>query len=401
MPTTSLPGIGASIRIERAARAIARSSARASMRETLMWCSGRTSYWVTTGPELTFTTFAGIAKLSSFSSIRREFDSWSSVPPTSATGRGSSRSMAGRVQSIAFRDSRAVGASPARAVAARAGRADSEPLPPSEGPVHTVWLIGDWPDRGAGSSRMLRAGSSRTAAAMGMATGSLVGAFALAVPFVGAALASVGRASWARRRESAVVEPTQRAVPVNGETSWRSCRLNASMSPSSPIAVSSTIAPGAVSRGSSVPPRNRPIRPPPRSSPRMSRARISKTPSAAMYAMASPPRVIPHPEPAFLPGPAAIHQPPARSRNGSSQRPASNHGAMESRHQSVRAPSPGRTRAMSVIAPRAIITVPRIERTTSGLTPAEEVVRLASSRRPRGARLRGSRGAGPSSCRQD
>ena len=218
---------------------------------------------------------------------------------------------------------------------------------------------------------------------MGMATGSLVGTFALAVPFVGAALASVGRASWARRRESAVVEPTQRAVPVNGETSWRSCRLNASMSPSSPIAVSSTIAPGAVSRGSSVPPRNRPIRPPPRSSPRMSRARISKTPSAAMYAMASPPSVIPQPEPAFLPGPAAIHQPPARSRNGSSQRPASNHGAMESRHQSVRAPSPGRTRAMSVIAPRAIITVPKIERTTSGLTRPKKLFVL----RRRGARV--------------
>ena len=40
MPTTSLPGIGASIRIERAARAIARSSARASIRDSLTFFCG-------------------------------------------------------------------------------------------------------------------------------------------------------------------------------------------------------------------------------------------------------------------------------------------------------------------------------------------------------------------------
>ena len=63
MPTTSLPGIGASMRMERAARAMARSSARASMRDSLTWCSGLTSYWVTTGPVFVATTLAGIAKL--------------------------------------------------------------------------------------------------------------------------------------------------------------------------------------------------------------------------------------------------------------------------------------------------------------------------------------------------
>ena len=50
MPTALLPGIGASIRSERAARAIARSSDRASIRLTLMSGAGWTSYWVTTGP---------------------------------------------------------------------------------------------------------------------------------------------------------------------------------------------------------------------------------------------------------------------------------------------------------------------------------------------------------------
>ncbi len=81
MPTTSLPGIGASIRIERAARAIARSSARASMRETLTLLSGRTSYWVTTGPVFVATTLASMPKWRSFSSIRRMFTVWSMAVP--------------------------------------------------------------------------------------------------------------------------------------------------------------------------------------------------------------------------------------------------------------------------------------------------------------------------------
>ncbi len=56
MPTTSRPGMGASMRMLRAARAMARSSARPSMRESLMRTSGRTSYCVTTGPVLVATT---------------------------------------------------------------------------------------------------------------------------------------------------------------------------------------------------------------------------------------------------------------------------------------------------------------------------------------------------------
>ena len=71
IPTTSLPGMGASIRIERAASAIARSSASASTRESLTRASGLTSYWVTTGPMFWPTTVAGIWKLRSFSSMIR------------------------------------------------------------------------------------------------------------------------------------------------------------------------------------------------------------------------------------------------------------------------------------------------------------------------------------------
>ena len=82
MPTTSRPGMGASMRMVRAARAIARSSASASMRDSLTRASGLTSYWVTTGPVLVPTTSAGIWKLRSFSSMIRMLRWWSSaVPP--------------------------------------------------------------------------------------------------------------------------------------------------------------------------------------------------------------------------------------------------------------------------------------------------------------------------------
>ena len=60
-----------SMRIERAASAMARSSARPSMRDSLMCASGRTSYCVTTGPVLVAVTVAGIEKLRSFSSMMR------------------------------------------------------------------------------------------------------------------------------------------------------------------------------------------------------------------------------------------------------------------------------------------------------------------------------------------
>ena len=50
MPTALLPGMGASIRSDRAASAIERSSDKASIRLSLMSGAGWTSYWVTTGP---------------------------------------------------------------------------------------------------------------------------------------------------------------------------------------------------------------------------------------------------------------------------------------------------------------------------------------------------------------
>ena len=70
MPTYGSPGIGASIRIERAARPSARLSARPSIRDSLMPGSTSSAYWVTTGPSWMRATFTPIPKWASVSWIR-------------------------------------------------------------------------------------------------------------------------------------------------------------------------------------------------------------------------------------------------------------------------------------------------------------------------------------------
>ena len=60
MPTTDFPGIGATILIETAERAMARSSDRFDILLTLMPGAGSNSYIVTTGPGLTSVTLPSI-----------------------------------------------------------------------------------------------------------------------------------------------------------------------------------------------------------------------------------------------------------------------------------------------------------------------------------------------------
>ena len=316
------------------------------------------------------TTLAGIAKLRSFSSIRFAFWAWSISADRPAT-RTSRRSIGGRVQSIAWRDSSAVGAAPPlRSI----DRAAGAPFPdwrttPSPIPVQTVWLTWAGPDRGAGSSRMLVAAAA--AAAVGSsrdgATGRPLSAAVTRSAFRAERLGLDGPSS-SRRRDAAAVDPNQRAVPVTGWRSSRSWRLNASISPMAKIARQTMNAPGPVRSGSRKPARNRPIRPPPRSAPSSVRSRISNAPRNPTKAIAIPVIVAPQPELGRLPGPHSRYQPAPRSRNGSAQRPVSNHGAMELRHQSVSAPWPGRASAMSVTAPTTSRKIPRIDRPTSGGT---------------------------------
>ena len=112
MPTALLPGIGASIRMLRAARAIDRSSDSASIRLTLMCGAGWTSYWVTTGPALRPTMRASMSKLLSFSMIRASFHVWtaSALAPAAAVGSSfrSSSSIGGSTQAIALAAGRRV-----------------------------------------------------------------------------------------------------------------------------------------------------------------------------------------------------------------------------------------------------------------------------------------------------
>ena len=107
MPTALLPGIGASIRMLRAARAMDRSSDSASIRLTLMCGAGWTSYCVTTGPALRPTMRASMSKLLSFSMIRASFHTCtaSAVAPAAAVGSSlrSSSSIGGRTHAIASR----------------------------------------------------------------------------------------------------------------------------------------------------------------------------------------------------------------------------------------------------------------------------------------------------------
>ncbi len=102
MPTALLPGIGASIRMLRAASAIARSSDSPSIRLTLMCGAGWTSYWVTTGPALRPTMRASMSKLASLRTICSSFQAWMAAWFPAIAGEGaspaSSRLCAGRIQ---------------------------------------------------------------------------------------------------------------------------------------------------------------------------------------------------------------------------------------------------------------------------------------------------------------
>ena len=223
MPTALLPGIGASIRSERAARAIARSSDSASIRLTLTSGAGWTSYWVTTGPALRPTILAGMPKPASFLTMISSLRSWAAWSPPALIGRAMSSSVVigGRTYSIR---SFVGGESPASVTSSgsRSGRRDDERrrasataraganvdeigpglgmalgiVDASSSPQAPVWP-GDGP-AGTGS------GGGPTTSVRGL-DGSGRTIRRVPVPLAGA-----------RRRASAAVVPTQRAVPTAG-----------------------------------------------------------------------------------------------------------------------------------------------------------------------------------------
>ena len=287
MPTALLPGIGASIRMLRAASAIDRSSWSASMRLSLMCGAGCTSYWVTTGPALRPMTRASMSKLASFRTMISSLRAWiaSALSVVAAVGisPGSSRSWGGRRHSTASRvggeseasvtssGPRETGrtgspaavfgatAAPAAAPAAPAARAGANVddvgeadgtalgIPGSAGSVpHTpVWPGAS--TAGIRAPRPLPAAAAPTAAAPA--------AGAAPFPLAGAGPAVLVVRSWS-------VEPATLASPVAGASIDRSGRSNAISSPATSSSSDSTNAPGVVSSGWRKPTRKRPMRPP-------------------------------------------------------------------------------------------------------------------------------------------
>ena len=117
MPTYGSPGIGASIRIERAARPSARLSARPSIRDSLMPGSTSSAYCVTTGPSWMRATFTPIPKCCSVSWIRLPL-AVRSIWAALLAGASESRSSSGSSQTRSL-DSRAASTASVSPTAAR------------------------------------------------------------------------------------------------------------------------------------------------------------------------------------------------------------------------------------------------------------------------------------------
>src|SRR6478735_5775129 len=368
MPTALLPGIGASIRSELAASAIARSSARPSMRLTLTSGAGWTSYWVTTGPALRATIRAGMPKPASFLTMISSLRAWDASSPPAWRGMAtSSRTViGGRMYSMW---SLVSGESPASVTSSgsrtgRSGTSVAEAAPRAGANVLDVWaLLG---------MAVGMAFSSSPQAPVWPGDGAAGTAFPFVRPFLpfvasvaavaaSAAAAASSSSAGVRRMDAAAVVPIQRAVPATGLVSCRNGIPNATITPKTASATRRTNAPGAETRSVKRPERARPIRPP-------ETPRTWAAPAMPVYVIARPRRVIPHPEFGRVPGPHSSHQPASSSRNGATQRIAPNHGEKVSVHQLVKVPCPGSVSAMSVIEPRTSSVRPMIERTTSGVS---------------------------------
>ena len=181
MPTTSRPGMGASMRMVRAASAMARSSARASMRDSLTRTSGRTSYWVTTGPRvgahdlgrdleaaqllLDDPDVAGVVEAAAppvASLWVVEQRQRRAATHTRGSGaRARARRSAGPRGRVAARGRRPAAAAPTRG-AARRGSAAGRVVASASAADQTVWLIGA--GLGCGRRQRRAAAASRSAA---------------------------------------------------------------------------------------------------------------------------------------------------------------------------------------------------------------------------------------------
>ncbi len=309
IPTALLPGIGASIRMLRAARAIARSSERPSIRLTLMCGAGWTSYWVTTGPALRPTMRASISKLASLRTICSSFQAWTaaSLPAAASVGGSpaSSSTCGGRLHawsrlggesdaSVTSSGSRplvlgsrapAPAATPPATVAAVAPAtpamvpaampaAASAPWASPAAPLPFPLAGANVADTGDGDDAGASVSLPHTPVCPGASPGTgrgdrprrpplpvVVGGVPLLVACRSAA-AAADTVPAALTVRSWRVEPATRAARVAGDRSVRNGASNAISNPATNMPSRMTNAPGVVSAGSSTLTRKRPIRPP-------------------------------------------------------------------------------------------------------------------------------------------
>ncbi len=370
IPTTVLPGIGASMRIVRAARAIARSSASPSMRLTLIDGSGSTSYWVTTGPAFHFTTRLGMLKLASLPVMIAAFRSWS-MPWPAARAATSSRSVIGgrrySRRSGSRRPSSAMAGSGRGPPASRAGSATGPGVSCATGaraaPANTDET---WAGDGSGDGISGRGCGSRPffplREPLPLPAPLPASPAAWRVRF-GAASATRAFASAAGVARAA---PTPRAPRPSGATSSRTGRSSTMTTPTMKMPRRTTNAPGSLTRDVSGAAIAFPIRPPLRSAMIPALSRRLTIPSSATYAIVDPITI--RPQPARGPFARSRTTPIPMRSTGRSQRPEPNHGATTPTIQSVRAPLPGSRRPTRMTTPRTRRMMATIDRVTSGLS---------------------------------
>ena len=332
------------------------------MRLTLTDGSGSTSYWVTTGPAFHFTTRLGMLKLASLPTMIAALRSWSM--PRSELAGGDVLEQRQRRQAVLARRARHAagrvrrrlvavphadrarrlavgGARPAparrRGDSARRGpsRHRRRPTRPGRGPG----AASGSPGRGCRfAGRRGRCG--RPARLSGRGAGVLAPRARRRRPSPAASAAGVARRS---ARSPCAPRPTGATSVAHGPIDARSttpttqqpeqhderpgladqARQRAGDGAADPAAAAALDEAGASRAGSMMPEQRRRRR-----------------------AVAADDQ--PGPSPAADPSPARRRRPAPISRNGSSQRPEPNHGAITFRIQSVRAPLPGSSRPTSI-----------------------------------------------------
>ena len=362
MPTTAFPGIGASMRIERALSAMARSSPRPSMRLMRTFGAGVNSYCVTTGPGFAVTEMISMPRSRSFCTMIAALAWWILAFGLTAFPGASRRLVEGSSQETAP-SARTLAAGAAAALVAGLSAPRREP------PDRTFA-----PPCSSGTSV-----SASSVAGVTCTGGTLMtGRFAASVSArASSAARAASRSCMIRSRSAASLStPSPRTSAPTFAPAKRVAKSLRTVDSArmSPIAIRTPIhaanAPMPVSRLAAPPPAMLPMRPP----------WVGKTIStrASRPTMARSDRAMRSGTREAVARRRSIHIAKPISNTGTSQRPAPNHGASTSRSTSASAPRPGRispTAKMTPVTAKAReSSVRSAERDASGLRRAWRLV---------------------------